>query len=252
MNECSGDSCSASSQSAKSAKSKKHDIKKTSIKSSKEQKEKDEVLDVKIISDIICPWCYIGKARFEKAIALLNKSINVQVEWLPYLLNPYMPKEGMDRKEYRSEKYGWEKSLQMDAQIVKVGKEDGLNFNYTILKHTPNTFEGHRLIYLAKEEDKQNEVVERLFEAYFEEGLDIGKIPVLIQLGQEAGMDEKKLKNAFNTGKGVAEVTEEIEQSMNSGIQGVPFFILNESIAFSGAQSPEIIVEAIIEAMSEK
>src|SRR6056297_2324918 len=140
-------------------------------------------LAVDVISDVICPWCYIGKRRLEKAIASVDGQHDVQVHWHPFQLNPTMPKEGISRKEYRTRESGsWERSLELDAKVIAVGESEGIYFAFDKTERTPNTVDAHRLIWLAGEHDRQDAVVEGLFRAYFTEGRDIGNQQTLIDV----------------------------------------------------------------------
>src|SRR5436305_11403390 len=133
------------------------------------------VLQVDVISDVICPWCYIGKRRLEKAVIAIEGQHEVRLRWLPFQLNPTMPKEGISRREYRTKKFGsWERSLELDARLIEVGKAEGIDFAFDKMERTPNTLDAHRLIWLADKEGVQGAVVEALFRAYFIEGWDIG------------------------------------------------------------------------------
>src|SRR5579871_4652671 len=144
------------------------------------------MIRVNAISDVICPWCYVGKRRLEKAIAA--HGVPVKVGWLPFQLNPQMPKEGISRREYRTRKFGsWGRSLELDAKVVSVGKEEGIDFAFDKIDRTPNTFDAHRLIWLADKEGVQDAVVEALFRAYFIEGRDISKRQTLLDVVAEAG-----------------------------------------------------------------
>src|ERR1019366_8500607 len=147
-------------------------------------------LSVDIISDVICPWCFIGKRRLEKAVANLDRQHEVRVRWLPFQLNPQMPKEGVSRKEYRTKKFGsWARSLELDAQMVAVGETEGIHFAFDRMERKPNTLDAHRLIWLADKEGVQDAVVEALFQGYFTEGRDISSRPTLIDVVAEAGLD---------------------------------------------------------------
>lgn len=131
-------------------------------------------LRVDVSSDVICPWCYIGKRRLEKAVVAVEGRREVRVRWLPCQLNPAMPKDGISRREYRTRKFGsWERSLELDAKVVEAGKSEGIHFAFDRIERTPNTLDAHRLIWLADKEGVQGEVVEALFRAYFTEGKDI-------------------------------------------------------------------------------
>jgi predicted DsbA family dithiol-disulfide isomerase len=147
-------------------------------------------LEISVISDVICPWCFIGKRRLEKAAAAVEGRHEVRVRWLPFQLNPTMPKDGISRREYRTRKFGsWERSLELDAKVVEAGKSEGIHFAFDRIERTPNTFDAHRLIWLADREGVQGAVVEALFRAYFAEGRDIGNRQALIDVAADAGLD---------------------------------------------------------------
>ena len=153
------------------------------------------VLQVDVFSDVICPWCFIGKRRLEKAIGAQRDEIRVR--WLPFQLNPQMPKEGISRRDYRIRKFGaFERSLELDAKVVAVGATEGIHFAFDQIERTPNTVDAHRLIWLADKEGVQNAVVEALFLAYFSAGRDIGNRQALIEVVAEAGLDGARLKRA--------------------------------------------------------
>ena len=150
-------------------------------------------LAIDVISDVICPWCYIGKRRLEKAIAAFDGKQEVRVRWLPFQLNPTMPKEGISRKEYRIRKFGsWERSLELDAKVVAVGETEGIHFAFDRIERTPNTVDAHRLIWLADQQGCQDAVVEALFRAYFTEGRDISNRQTLIDVVAEAGLERQR------------------------------------------------------------
>jgi len=199
-----------------------------------------------IVSDAIYPWCYVGKRRLEKALTLLPESLRLRVSWHAFELNPQMPKEGIERKLYRMQKFGsWERSLQMDAQLTEVGKQDGIAFRYDLIKRTPNTFNAHRLIWLSGREDKQDAMVEMLFRAYFSEGRDIGDIRVLADVAAEAGMERAAALAYLETNEGSIEVKAEEGIAQQAGLSGVPTFALDGRVLFSGAQRAELIAQAL-------
>ena len=146
-------------------------------------------LAIDVISDVICPWCYIGKKRLERAIAAFEAH-QVRVRWLPFQLNPTMAKEGISRKEYRISKFGsWERSLELDAKVAAVGGTEGIHFAFDRIERTPNTVDAHRLIWLADRQNCQNAVVEAIFLAYFTEGRDITNRQTLIEVVADAGLE---------------------------------------------------------------
>ena len=200
-------------------------------------------LGIEIVSDVICPWCFIGKRRFEKALRLLPPDIETEVHWRPFELNPDMPAEGIDRKLYRTRKFGsWERSQALDAQLAENGAGEGIQFAFDRMERTPNTFEAHRLILLAGEQGVQDGVVEALFQAYFVNAMDIGNREVLAGIATAAGMDARDF---LESERGRQEVGAEESWARRLGVQGVPFFLINGVAAISGAQQPEIIAATL-------
>jgi predicted DsbA family dithiol-disulfide isomerase len=206
-------------------------------------------LTVDVISDVICPWCYIGKRRLEKAIAALQKQRDVRVRWHPFQLNPHMPKEGMNRKEYRTVKFGsWERSLALDVQVAAAGRAEGILFAHDKIERTPNTLDAHRLIWLAEKEGVQDAVVDALFRAYFTEGRDISRTAVLLDVVAEAGLDLKRAETFVNSDEGLAAIRAAEEQARRGGMQGVPYFLINGTLALSGAREPSAFLDAFEQA----
>lgn len=204
-------------------------------------------LTVDVISDVICPWCFIGKRRLEKAIAAHGEPVKVQ--WHAFQLNPTMPKEGISRREYRIRKFGsWERSMQLDANIVATGKDEGIHFNFDRMERTPNTVDGHRLIWLAEKDGVQDAVVEALFRSYFTEGRDISNRQTLIDVVAEAGLDRKRAEAVLDGDEGMEAIKEAGEQSQRLRVDSVPFFVVNGKITLSGAQQPDTFLEAFMQA----
>jgi predicted DsbA family dithiol-disulfide isomerase len=193
-----------------------------------------------IVSDVICPWCFVAKRNLEKALDLEETGFAVNITWRPFELNPGMPKEGLNRREYRSKKFGsWEKSQTLDAQVASAGKLAGITFRHDLMERTPNTFNAHRLIWLAGEEGVQDAVVEALFGAYFVEGRDVGDTKVLAEIAKQAGLSDTVVAGFLDGMAGTEEVRLEAEAAKMSGISGVPTFILDGEELFSGAMKPE-------------
>ena len=202
-------------------------------------------LVVDVISDVICPWCYIGKRRLEKAIAALDGQHDGQVHWHPFQLNPTMPKEGISRKEYRTRKFGsWERSRELDAKVIAVGKTEGIQFAFDKIERTPNTFDAHRLIWLADQHGCQDAVVEALFRAYFTDGRNISNCQTLIDVVSEAGLERQVAESMLGSDEGMDVISNARELSQRHGVTGVPFFIINNAITLSGAQEPETFRDA--------
>lgn len=210
-------------------------------------------ISVDVISDVICPWCYIGKRRLEKAIAALEGQHEVQVHWHPFQLNPTMPKDGISRKEYRTRKFGsWERSLELDAKVIAVGQTEGIKFAFDKIDRTPNTVDAHRLIWLADQHGCQDATVEAIFRAYFTEGRNIGNRQTLIDVAAEAGLNRQIVEAMLNSDDEKDVIEEATEVSRMHQITGVPFFIVNNAISLSGAQEPDTFLNAFRQAIGEQ
>ena len=207
-------------------------------------------VELLVFIDVICPWCYVGKRRMEKALAMLGVAERIRVGWLPFELNPDMPKEGIERRLYRMRKFGsWERSQQLDAQLTEVGAEEGLALRYDLIARTPNTFDAHRLMWRACTlAGGQEPIVEGLFRAYFTQGRDIGDPNVLADIVSETGIGREEAMAFLAGEEGAAEVAQEEEAVRRAGLTGVPAFII-EGRALVGAQPPETIAAALRNAM---
>jgi len=202
--------------------------------------------ELNVVSDVICPWCYVGKRRLEKAFSMLGPSARLRITWRPFELNPQMPKEGIDRRTYRMRKFGSiEQSQRLDAQLTAVGSEVGLAFRYDLIQRTPNTFDAHRLIWLGAQCGVQDAIVETLFRGYFSEGRDVGDRNVLADLAQEAGMDRGEVQTFLAGEQGASEVKADELVAQAAGLSGVPSFVLNGRLLFSGAQPSDVIVRVL-------
>jgi predicted DsbA family dithiol-disulfide isomerase len=203
-------------------------------------------LELLVFADVICPWCYVGKRRLEKALAMVGQGARIRVNWLPFELNPDMPREGIERRLYRMRKFGsWERSQELDAQLTELGAQEGLGFRYDLITRTPNTLNAHRLIWLAGQGNNQDAVAEALFRAYFVEGRDIGDIEILIDIATQARMDRARTKTFLEGNEGEREVRSYEEAARAAAITGVPAFIANRRPLFMGAQPPDIIASAL-------
>jgi predicted DsbA family dithiol-disulfide isomerase len=206
---------------------------------------------IDIISDPICPWCYIGKTRLDRAMEA-NPTHDFVIEWHPFQLNPTMPADGMDRREYLETKFGGQDgAIKVYAQIDKTAREDGLELNFAGIKRTPNTINAHRLIHWAGIEGCQNAVVDRLFKAYFKEGRDISDTSVLVRIATAAGMDGPATRKLLETDADIKDIRTRDAKSREAGIQGVPAFIVDNHYVVSGAQPVEMW-EQVIKEIEEK
>jgi predicted DsbA family dithiol-disulfide isomerase len=220
------------------------------LTASKDTAAKTKTLSVEIVSDAICPWCYVAKRQFERAVARLPNDVAVSVHWKPFELNPDMPVEGMDRVAYRSRKFGsWEYSQKHDAQVTAAAAQAGLTMRHDLIKRTPNTFNAHRLIWLAEQEGVQDAAVEGLFGAYFVEGRDVGDNGVLADLAAAAGIDRARASVFLAGTEGADEVAKAEAASKRSGMNGVPTFVINGRPAFSGAQRAELMLAHMLDAV---
>jgi len=201
---------------------------------------------IDVISDAICPWCYIGKRQLERALDLLAaQRLNFTVAWHPFQLNPDMPREGVDRAQYRLAKFGSaERSRQLDERITETAATVGLEFHLERLSRTPNTLNAHRLIRLAGQKGVQDGVVEALFEGYFCNGADIGTDDVLTALGVEGGLEREDIAAMLAGDVGTKEVVAADRMARNAGIQGVPSFALQGHVLFSGAVPAEEMAQS--------
>lgn len=209
-------------------------------------------LEIGIVSDTICPWCYVGKRRIERAIdELAAEGVGITARWLPYELNPKMPAGGMDRRVYRSGKFGtWEKSQALDAQVAAEGSREGIEFRHDLMARTPNTRLSHRLIWLAGEvggADVQGQVVEALFAAYFRQGRDIGDSQVLVDIGVGAGLATERVHALLAGNEGIVEVLNHEMWATSAGLSGVPSIVSGQFLLFSGAQRTSLVVKALRE-----
>ena len=203
-------------------------------------------LKIEIISDVICPWCFIGKRRLEKALQMLGDDVHPEITWLPYQLNPEMPADGMDRDSYRTAKFGsWEKSQRLDAEIRRVGAAEGISFAFEKMRRTPNTLLAHRLLWLARQHGLPDALAEALFSAYFIEGLDVGNSAALARIASGAGIAEEQARNFLAGSEGAAELRVEEERARRLGVSGVPFFVIDSRYSVSGAQPPAVMLPAL-------
>jgi predicted DsbA family dithiol-disulfide isomerase len=206
------------------------------------------VIQIEVVSDVVCPWCYIGKRRLERALEQLKDQFDFTLTFLPFELNPGMPKEGVNQKSYLSQKFGGEERYrQITNHVTQLAKEEGLTFDYDKQITSPNTRDAHRIIWMARQDGKQALVKEAFLKAYFENGIDLSKKENLVAVAASAGLDKHKVQSLLETDDGAAEV-EMIEQmSQQRGVSGVPFYIINNKYGISGAQPSEVFVKVLRE-----
>ena len=212
----------------------------------------DRGLTVEVYSDIVCPWCYVGKRRLERALAQLNGGAHARITWRPFQLNPTMSSDGMDRAAYLKAKFGSLEAFgRMEEQLLAAGVEERIPFAFEKIQRTPNTFVAHRLVWYAAQQGKQDAMVEALFRTYFLEGQNIGDVMTLTQVAAEAGLDRTETEEFLESEKGVVEVKGEEAVGRRLGIRGVPYFVFNGIVSISGAQPPDIFVSAIQQAKKQ-
>ncbi|MEQ9693307.1 DsbA family oxidoreductase [Shimia sp. SDUM112013] len=205
------------------------------------------MIKLDILSDPICPWCYIGKTRLEKALAQVPDH-PFTIEWHPFQLNPDMPAEGMDRRTYLETKFGGkENAIKVYAEIDKHAQADGLMLDFGAIQTTPNTIDAHRLIHWAGIEGKQDAVVDALFKAYFEEGRDIGDHEVLCDIADGAGLDAAVIGKLLKSDADADMIRQRDAHSREMGVNSVPTFIVGNQHAVPGAQPADLWVKVIEE-----
>jgi predicted DsbA family dithiol-disulfide isomerase len=206
--------------------------------------EQREALTIDVVSDVVCPWCYLGKKRLERALA--EEGETVQVRWRPYQLDPTIPAGGLDRQTYMRNKFGDDGRLeQIHERLRALGAEEGIAYAFDKIGRSPNTLDAHRLIRWAAEAGVQDAVVDKLFSLYFEQGRDIGDRKLLVEVAREAGMDAAGVEKRLAEGADEREVRQEIAQAQSLGVTGVPFFIFASRFGVPGAQSAEVLSSAL-------
>jgi len=211
-----------------------------------------EPLRIDVVSDVMCPWCFIGKRRLEKALARAS-DVDVDVAWHPFQLDPTLPPGGKDRQLYLEEKFGGaENADKVYARIREAGAEEEIPFAFDRIERSPNTLDAHRLIRWAGIEGVQDAVVERLFTLYFVEGADLSDDETLKRAAADAGMDPVMVGRLLASDADLAETEAEVVHAQAIGVQGVPTFILDGKYAISGAQPPELLADAIRQVATER
>lgn len=208
-------------------------------------------LEIDIVSDVMCPWCYVGKRRLEKALSL-RPDIQYDIRWRPFQLDPTIPPEGIDRKEYLQKKFGDAAGGEMYDALKEAGKVEGIPFAFKDIEISPNTINAHRLIKWGATAGVQNEIVEALFEGYFTKGANLVDKAYLADLAEDAGMEKPIVERLLDGDADVELVQEEIALAQRMGVTGVPCFILGNRVVVMGAQDAEVLARAIDQALVEK
>jgi len=211
-------------------------------------------MKIDIVSDVVCPWCYIGKRRLERALGTLRESepaLDITLHWHPFQLNPDLPHAGIDRRRYLDAKFGGAaRAAQIYERVREAGRESGLALAFDRIERQPNTLDAHRLIAWAQREDpaRAGDLVERLFRAYFVEGAFIGDAETLATLAADADYPRRAAAAMLASDAMRDEVAAADERARSLGIQGVPFFVFESRVAVSGAHEPATLLEAIAQA----
>ena len=207
---------------------------------------------IDVVSDVVCPWCFIGKRRLEKAIAL-KPDIPVEVHWRPYYLNDWVPREGMSRNDYLTAKFGSpERYKEIAGRVQQAAAAEGLTYAVDKISRQPNTADAHRLIRWAEAIGKAADMKQTLMDLYFTEGADLTDREVLTKAAGSVGLDVEATRKRLESDEDVAQIEREAEQAKEAGIQGVPMFIFGGKFAVSGAQAPEYLADAIERAAQER
>lgn len=205
-------------------------------------------VNIDVVSDVVCPWCYLGKARLDQAIANVAGDILVTVNWRPYQLNPDLPPEGVDHKAHLAAKLGGQAAVDRAHEMLTgLGEQDGIAFDFNAVKISPNTLDAHRLIRWALTEgpDAQSEVTALLFKANFEQGLNVSDHAVLLDIAEKAGLDRSVIAALLASDADKNAIADEIETARGMGVTGVPCFIIDSKYAVMGAQSVDVLTGAL-------
>ena len=200
---------------------------------------------IEFFFDTICPWCYVGKRRLEQVLAE-RKNLDIEVNWCSLLLNPDLPPIGVDQDSYLSNKYGTESRIHRAYENINdVGLSVNINFNFNIIRHTPNTIDTHRLVHFAGVEGKSEIALEILFQNYFIEGKNIGDTNVLMVIAKSIGIDVHAFADHLKSTNGIAEIYSTNARAHNLGINGMPSFVFNKKFVISGAQEPNVLTRML-------
>jgi predicted DsbA family dithiol-disulfide isomerase len=208
-------------------------------------------LTIDIVSDVVCPWCYIGKRRIENALALVA-DVPVEVRWRPFFLNPWVPRQGISREEYLTTKFGSVDAYKgIAGRVVAAANEEGLIYRPDLVKRQPNTIDCHRLIHWADAQGMAADMKQRLMELYFRDGGDLTDTAVLVEAAADVGLDADDVRKRLATDEDVALVSAQAQEAADKGISGVPTYVFAQKYAVSGAQAPELLARAIRQVSAE-
>jgi predicted DsbA family dithiol-disulfide isomerase len=208
-------------------------------------------LQIDIVSDVVCPWCYIGKRRIENALAL-TPDVPVEIHWRPFFLNSWVPREGIGRDEYLTTKFGSPEAYKgIAGRVVAAAEEEGLVYRPELVRRQPNTIDCHRLIHWAGALGKSAEMKQRLMELYFRDGGDLTDIDVLVQAAADCGLDAESVRRRLATDEDVELISAQARNASDKGISGVPTFVFAQKYAVSGAQPAEQLARAIRQVSAE-
>lgn len=205
-------------------------------------------IKIGVVCDVVCPWSYIGKRRLEKAMEITADRYTFQVDYFPFELNPHHPEEGLDFHDYLRKKYGSEEHFEeLTAHLRRTAAREGLVFNLHLQETSPNTRNAHRVVMFAREQGKQEAVVEALFHAYFTEGVDLSRRENLIAVASEAGLDAEKTRYLLSSNTGKVEIEMGEKELHDLGITSIPLYIIDDRVTLSGARSVEAFTRAFEE-----
>ena len=208
-------------------------------------------LKIDVVSDVVCPWCYIGKKRIENALALVP-DVPVELHFRPFFLNSWVPREGIGRDEYLTAKFGSVEAYKgIAGRVVAAAGEEGLSYRPELVKRQPNTIDCHRLIHWAEAQGKAAEMKQRLMELYFRDGGDLTDIEVLVQAAADCGLDADEVRRRLATDEDVALISGQAQEASDKGISGVPTFVFAQKYAVSGAQPADQLARAIRQVSAE-
>ncbi|MEM8811556.1 MAG: DsbA family oxidoreductase [Pseudomonadota bacterium] len=209
-------------------------------------------INIDIVSDVMCPWCYIGKRRLERALEMVPE-VSAAIRWRPFQLDSTLPPEGKDRKQYLAEKFGGlDRAKALYDNVLTAAAGEGLDLKVHKIERSPNTIDAHRLIRWASTEGDQDAVVERLFQLYFMEGADLTDRSLYAEVAEETGMDRALVERLYENGADIDAVTDEIAVANRMGVTGVPCFIFDNQYAVMGAQDSEALAGVLRKIIEEK